>query len=166
MYSNEFIPARKFFWEVFGSLHYEDAMSFIAQERNNRYEKEEQENAKMMMVNPDILQELKAVKYFSKKKGRALFKAGDGERAPVDHARRAEERRMRIQESPIMKRSAMKKREKKAILHLEPVSASKHTNMNTDMQSAGSGRKHKTPGKKNRRVIEDNQIPFLNSAAK
>ena len=40
-YDHEYMPSRKFFWEVFASLHYEDAKTIIDNERKRKYKKEE-----------------------------------------------------------------------------------------------------------------------------
>ena len=74
IYSASYIPPRSFFWKVFGTLHYDDAKEFIDQERQARYQQEENDNERIIQINPEILKALEAVNYFSKKKGRALFK--------------------------------------------------------------------------------------------
>ena len=45
-YDPEYMPSRKFFWEVFESLHYEDAKTIIDNERKRKYEKEANEKTK------------------------------------------------------------------------------------------------------------------------
>ena len=39
-YDPEYMLSRKFFWEIFASLHYEDAKIIISNERKRKYEKE------------------------------------------------------------------------------------------------------------------------------
>ena len=73
VYSETYIPGRKYFWEVFATLHYEDALRFIDEERNNRYAKEEEEKNRLIKIDPVIFEEIMNCKYFSKKKGRALY---------------------------------------------------------------------------------------------
>ena len=71
IYSRTYIPGRKFFWEVFGSLYYDDAVRFINEQREDRYNLEE-ELKKKIKIDPDIYQDIMSCKYFSKKRGRAL----------------------------------------------------------------------------------------------
>jgi hypothetical protein len=73
MYDEEYLPSRKFFWEIFATLHYNEASKIIENERNRKYVKEEQEKRQVIAVDPIILNELQAVNYFSKSKGRALY---------------------------------------------------------------------------------------------
>ena len=74
IYSNNYIPPRSFFWEVFGTLHFDDAKRFIDEERQTRYQIEENNNERVVKVHPEMLKALENVNYFSKKKGRALIK--------------------------------------------------------------------------------------------
>ena len=74
IYNNSYIPPRSFFWQVFGTLHFDDAKRFIDEERQMRYQAEEIIKEKTIKVHPEVLKALEAVNYFSKKKGRALFK--------------------------------------------------------------------------------------------
>ena len=72
VYSTTYIPGRKFFWEVFGSLYYDDAVRFINEQREDRYNLEEEEQNKKIKIDPVIYQDILSCKYFSKKRGRAL----------------------------------------------------------------------------------------------
>ena len=72
-YDPEYMPSRKFFWEVFASLHYGDAKRIIYNERKARYEGEAKEKAKEIVINKEILDLIQGSLYFSKKKGRALY---------------------------------------------------------------------------------------------
>ena len=67
------MPSRKFFWEIFASLHYEDAKTIINNERKRKYEKEANEKAKEIVIDKDVLNLIQGSLYFSKKKGRALY---------------------------------------------------------------------------------------------
>ena len=72
-YDPEYMPSRKFFWEIFASLHYEDAKTIIGNERKRKYEKEANEKTKEIVINKDVLDLIQGSLYFSKKKGRALY---------------------------------------------------------------------------------------------
>lgn len=72
-YDPEYMPSRKFFWEIFGSLHYEDAKTIISNERKRKYEKEASEKTKEMIISKDVLDLIQGSLYYSKKKGRALY---------------------------------------------------------------------------------------------
>ena len=67
------MPSRKFFWEVFASLHIEDAKTIIDNERKRKYEKEANEKTKEIVISKDILNLIQGSLYYSKKKGRALY---------------------------------------------------------------------------------------------
>jgi hypothetical protein len=67
-----YYPPSAFFWKIFASLHQKYAREVIDKERDKRYFKEEAKN-KTIMVDTKILEALQNVKYYSKKKGRALF---------------------------------------------------------------------------------------------
>ena len=72
-YDPEYIPSRKYFWEIFASLHHEDAKKIIHNERKRKFEKEASEKTKEIVINKDILDLIQGSLYFSKKKGRALY---------------------------------------------------------------------------------------------
>ena len=72
-YDPEYMPSRKFFWEIFASLHYEDAKTIINNERKRKYEKEASEKTKEIVISKDVLDLIQGSLYFSKKKGRALY---------------------------------------------------------------------------------------------
>ena len=72
-YDPEYMPSRKFFWEIFASLHYEDAKIIINNERKRKYEKEISEKTKEIIINKDVLNLIQGSLYYSKKKGRALY---------------------------------------------------------------------------------------------
>ena len=104
IYKAGYILTRKFFWEVFGSLHHDEAKSFIAQEREARYLKEEQEKEKVIHVDPKILKALEVVNYFGKKKGRALFKINTKAYPSLINKRKHQYRSDMMHESPFKKR--------------------------------------------------------------
>ena len=72
-YDPDYMPSRKFFWEIFASLHYEDAKTIINSERKRKYEKEASEKTKEIIISKDILDLIQGSLYYSKKKGRALY---------------------------------------------------------------------------------------------
>ena len=94
VYSHTYAPGRRHFWEVFATLYYEDAKRFIDDERTRRYETEEKEMNKSMKIDPLIFKQIMDCKYFSKKKGRALYvrkePEGDMIMAPHEVARSAQ----------------------------------------------------------------------------
>ena len=72
-YDPDYIPSRKYFWEIFASLHQEDAKQIIYNERKRKFEKEASEKTKEIVINKDILDLIQGSLYFSKKKERALY---------------------------------------------------------------------------------------------
>ena len=71
-YDPEYMPSRKFFWEIFASLLYEDAKIIINNERKRKCEKEISEKTKEIVINKGVLNLILGSLYYSKKKGRAL----------------------------------------------------------------------------------------------
>ena len=67
------MSSRKFFWEVFASLYYEDAKTIIDNERKRKYEKVTNEKTNEIVISKDILNLIQESLYYSKKKGRALY---------------------------------------------------------------------------------------------
>ena len=67
-YDPEYMPSRKFFWEIFASLHYEDAKTIIRNERKRKYEKEASEKTKEIIISKDVLNLIQGSLYYSKKK--------------------------------------------------------------------------------------------------
>ena len=61
------MPSRKFFWEIFASLHYEDAKIIINNERKRKYKKEASEKTKEIVINKDVLNLIQGSLYYSKK---------------------------------------------------------------------------------------------------
>jgi hypothetical protein len=72
-----YFPPKTFFWAIYMTLHKNDAQKAIDKERKKRYLKDEEEKNKTIMIDPKILDILQGAKFFSKKKGRALFKMKD-----------------------------------------------------------------------------------------
>ena len=72
-YDPDYMPSRKFFWEIFASLHYEDAKTIINNERKRKYEKEASEKTKEMIISKDVLDLIQGSLYYSKMKGRSLY---------------------------------------------------------------------------------------------
>ena len=72
-YDPEFLPSRKYFWEVFASLYYDDAKVIIQNERKRKFQKEASEKTKEISISKDVLDLIQGSLYYSKKKGRALF---------------------------------------------------------------------------------------------
>jgi hypothetical protein len=76
-----YYPTKSFFWVVFTALHPDDAKNEIETGRKRRYLKDEMEKNKTIEVDSKILDVLQGASFFSKKKGRALFKMKD--RSPI-----------------------------------------------------------------------------------
>ena len=72
-YDPEYLPSRKYFWEIFASLHYQDAKEIIDNERRRKFEKESNDKTKEIIINKEVLDLIQGSLYFSKKKGRALY---------------------------------------------------------------------------------------------
>ena len=72
-YDPEYMPSRKFFWEIFASLHYEDVKTIIKNERKRKYEKEADDKTKEIIISKDVLNQIQGSRYYSKKKGRDLL---------------------------------------------------------------------------------------------
>ena len=72
-YDPGYMPSRKFFWEIFASLHYEDAKTVIKNERKRKHEKEASEKTKEIIISKDVLNLIQGSLYYSKNKGRALY---------------------------------------------------------------------------------------------
>ena len=62
-----------YFWEIFASLHYQDAKEIINNERRRKFEKESNDKTKEIIINSEVLDLIQGTLYFSKKKGRALY---------------------------------------------------------------------------------------------
>ena len=71
-YDPAYMSSRKFFWEIFASLHYEDAKTIIKNERKRNYEKEANEKIKEIIISKDVLNLIQGLLYYSKKKGIAI----------------------------------------------------------------------------------------------
>ena len=54
-YDPEYMPSRKFFWEIFASLLYEDAKIIINNERKRKCEKEISEKTNEIVINKGVL---------------------------------------------------------------------------------------------------------------
>ena len=68
----DFNPQKKFMWDIFSTLDSELAHEFIKYSISLRSE-EEKEGDRTIEISDEILNDLKSVNYFSKKKGKALF---------------------------------------------------------------------------------------------
>ena len=73
IYNNSYIPPRSFFWQVFGTLHFDDAKRFIDEERQMRYQAEKSIKEKMIKVHPEVFKALEAINYFIKKNPPVTF---------------------------------------------------------------------------------------------
>jgi hypothetical protein len=73
-YEEEYIPSKKFFWDIFATLDYELAKNVIDYAISVRTKGEgDGEDEKEVEVADDIMKELLDTKYYSKKKGKAIF---------------------------------------------------------------------------------------------
>ena len=67
-YDPEYMPSRKFFWEIFVNLHYEDAKIIINNERKRNDKKEASKKTNEIVINKDVLNLIQGSLYYSKKK--------------------------------------------------------------------------------------------------
>ena len=68
----EYIPHKRFLWDIFWTMDPDLANKFIAHSLKERNLKD-QEGDKTIEVSEDVLNQLHSAHYFSKKKGKALF---------------------------------------------------------------------------------------------
>ena len=68
----EYIPPKKFIWDIFWTIDSELANRFIAHSLKERNQ-ENKDGDKTIEVSEDVLNQLHSANYFSKKKGKALF---------------------------------------------------------------------------------------------
>ena len=68
----EYIPPKRFLWDIFWTMDPDLANKFIAHSLKERNHKD-QEGDKTIEVSEDVLNQLHSAHYFSKKKGKALF---------------------------------------------------------------------------------------------
>ena len=68
----EYIPPKRFLWDIFWTMDPDLANKFIAHSLKERNHKD-QEGDKTIEVSEDVLNQLHSANYFSKKKGKALF---------------------------------------------------------------------------------------------
>ena len=115
-YDPLYIPNRKFFWEIFATLHYSEAANIIKNERKKRYEEEAKEKSKEITIDKEILNQIQGSLYFSKKNGRALFKINPKDYDQPNRKRKLQEienSESKIEESPFNIPKALIKRSKK-----------------------------------------------------
>ena len=68
----EYIPPKRFLWDIFWTMDQDLANKFIARSLKERNHKD-QEGDKTIEVSEDVLNQLHSAHYFPKKKGKALF---------------------------------------------------------------------------------------------
>ena len=68
----EYIPPKRFLWDIFWTMDPDLANKFIAHSLKERNHKD-QEGDKTIEVSEDVLNQLHSAHYFSKKKGKALL---------------------------------------------------------------------------------------------
>ena len=70
--NREYIPPKRFLWDIFWTMDLDLANKFIAHSLKERNHKD-QEGDKTIEVSEDVLNKLHSAHYFSKKKWKALF---------------------------------------------------------------------------------------------
>ena len=86
--TKEYVPPKKFMWDVFSSFNEDVAQKFIKHAMNQRTE-EEGEGDRTVEISQEVLDQLEAANYFSKKKGRALYMlAASKDITPVQRKRK------------------------------------------------------------------------------
>jgi hypothetical protein len=166
IYSESYIPGRKYFWQVFGTLFHEDAKRFIDMEREKRYVEEEEQKERVMMINPQILDELENVKYFSKKKGRALFKMSSKAYPPIERKRKRPFSAISDASSP-PKRSIKEGRESKRMkMHNSTASGEKMIELPRKRKTMASANKMQTSNDKSAYALSNAPSELNMSAGK
>jgi len=165
MYTSNYVPGRRHFWEVFGTLFHEDALRFIDEERTKRYEREEEEMNKNMKIDPVIYEQIMNCKYFSKKKGRALF-ANKPRETDLPHYRSDGERdRSRVIKGLEMTQTPKERRSKGTFNRSK---AALSTGQMIDMQNQrdfnDSGQKFQTPSNKRQSPFDKRNNAEMHSA--
>ena len=159
VYNKTYIPGRKLFWEVFGSLYYDDAVRFINEQREDRYNLEEEEMNKKIKIDPIIYQEIMSCKYFSRKRGRALnsvtYKDQNGGIPISMNQNNIADDNVDNEKSPF-KSISQKKRAKK-------LSAEKIIDMQTDRRYDNGVKKFQTPGNKDSNLIRYNNAVMMSA---
>ena len=70
--ASDYIPPKKYMWDIFSTRDSNIANRFISHSLKERNQ-EEKEGERTVEVSEDVLNQLHAAHYFSKKKGKALF---------------------------------------------------------------------------------------------
>jgi len=149
VYSNTYVPGRRHFWEVFATLYYDDAKRFIEDERTRRYETEEKENNKSMKIDPLIFKQIMDCKYFSKKKGRALYVRKEPEGDDVMQYNEAPKAPQRVKTARGTNAPASRRDKGEAVRRsTQNLTAGQVIDMQDDRRYNDSGQKFQTPSNK------------------
>ena len=70
--NEDYLPPRRFMWDVFATLDYELANEFVDHSMKARFVEGEQEKSKSIEIDPEIYEMMMNSNYFTKKKGRVL----------------------------------------------------------------------------------------------
>ena len=157
--ASDYIPPKKYMWDIFCTRDSNIANRFISHSLKERNQ-EEKEGERTVEVSEDVLNQLHAAHYFSKKKGKALFmlKASkdlgtikrkrkksialfdpfNNEEEKKEHrGKRAkiENRNQKITNWLITKSSKKEKKDKRDKNERKEVESQKDDNMNIDMES-------------------------------
>ena len=155
-----FIPPKKYMWDIFSTRDSNIANRFISHSLKERNQ-EEKEGERTVEVSEDVLNQLHAAHYFSKKKGKALFmlKASkdlgtikrkrkksiasfdpfNNEEEKKEHkgkrAKFDDESNQKITDWLITKRSKKEKKDKRDKKERKEAESQNNDNMNIDMES-------------------------------
>ena len=166
IYKANYIPTRRFFWEVFGTLYHDEAKDFIAQEREARYQREEKQKERVIYVEPKILEALEAVNYFSKTKGRALFKMSAKAYPPTVKRRNPQHRFGSRRGSPFKRGREEFASDGRVTAPQHGYSGDKLIKIHKRHQPASSSHRMRTPGEKSKELLSDSQEQIRLSADK
>ena len=158
--ASDYIPPKKYMWDIFSTRDSNIANRFISHSLKERNQ-EEKEGERTVEASEDVLNQLHAAHYFSKKKGKALFmlKASKDlgtikrkrkrsiasfdpfnvEEEKKEHrgkrAKVSDESNQKITDWLITKSSKKEKKEKRDKNERKETESQKDDNMNIDMES-------------------------------
>nr|AAA62603.1 ORF3 [Moneuplotes crassus] len=72
MDKDDYLPPKKFMWDIFSTLDSDLAIKFVRHSIEQRTQ-EVKEGDKTIEVSEEVLNDMKSVKYFTQKKGKALY---------------------------------------------------------------------------------------------
>lgn len=166
VYQDNYVPGRKFFWQVFGTLYHDDAKRYINMEREKRFAEEEQAKERVMLINPEILEELQNTQYYSRKKGRALFKMTAKQYPPLEKKKKMTYSAIKQAHSSADKNNQLAKSNKKMRAYVAGQSGEKKNQERRRIGGVLSGTKLPSAAGRINNMAGDARIDFHMSAEK